>query len=134
MILQIETIANGLDKEKLQVKSLINPWSDTVTVFKQYKEHKLNAIRAYQIRTYLKRHLKGRCTAFKKAGAQDTDKYRNMYSFLHHLETNYPAGGPKQFFAWILRREDFIRSTLKKEVNSSHQRIETILQVCREQA
>ena len=134
MILQIETIAAGTDRVRLTVKSLINQWSDSFTIYKRYEAHKLDAIRAYQIRTYMKRYFKGRCTAFVKAGQKDTAKYKAMYSFLHHLSTDYPAGGPRAFFDWMIRRADFIRSTLPQAENKSHERIEQILLVCKEHA
>lgn len=132
-ILIINEIASNNDKVKFSVKSLINPWMDTIVVLKQYREHKTNSIRAYQMRTYLKGPLNRRIRAYGAMGDHTSPKCKAMKSFLHHLNTDYPAGGPKAFMQWMIRREDFILSTLPKTIDKSHDKIKAILLVCKQQ-
>lgn len=129
-ILQINTLIESNDKVRLEVKSLLNPWSETIIHFKRGLDHKLDTIRAYQIRTYLKRHLKGRMRAYKEADSADHSNYESIKNLHHHLNTYYPVGGPAAFFAWIYRRRDTLRRSLPKQVDKSHQKIEWILQFC----
>lgn len=130
MILQTTTLIDGTDKVRIELKSLINQWKETRVIFKSGKERTLNAVRVYLIRTYLKGYLASRLRALESKGYRDSAKYKSIYNLKHYVETKHPHGKPTAYMAWIARRADTLRGSLPKEVNKSHEKVESILKVC----
>jgi hypothetical protein len=129
-ILKIETVVDGTDKIHVKVKSLIDSYSDTLVVLKSGLEHKLNVIRAARMKLYISRFLKSRMKAYETMNATGDPRYQTMKNLHHHIAQSNMKW--QDFMEWMIRREATLRDALPKNHNASHEKINTILELCKE--
>ena len=129
-ILQIQEIASNNDRIKVQVKSMIDKWEDTIVVYKSNLHHRTNVIRATRMKIYITRFLKSRMKAYEAKGGTNDPRYQSIKDLHHHISTSNKRWD--DFMAWMVRRESTLLVALPKEENASHEKINNILALCKE--